>query len=492
MNKKEIIENISKKGNGEIYLGIVGAVRTGKSTFIKRFIENLVVPNIDDEIERKRCLDEIPQSAGGKTIMTIEPKFVPSSGASIKIEEFTTNVKLIDCVGFVVPEAKGYEDEDGNPRLVKTPWYDDEIPFVDAAQIGTEKVIKDHSTIGIVITTDGSIGEIKRDNFVDIEQKVITELKEMNKPFIVVLNTTSPKSNEVENLSASLKEKYEVPVIPISVEDMNEIDILNILKEGLYEFPVEEVNVNIPDWIAILNENNEIKQKYINTMRECIVSINKLRDMEKINLNFEKSKYIQKAYISNVNYALGEVTINLEAPIELYDEILKEIMGVSINSKADLLKMFQDFRDGNNEYEQISNAIKQVKQTGYGVALPLLTDMKLETPEVIKQSGRYGVKLKAKASSIHMIKVDVESSFEPIIGSEVQSKELIEHLIKSQEENPNNIWKSEIFGRSLDVIVGEGIQSKLSTINESTKYKLIQILTKIVNKGSNSLIAIVL
>ncbi len=492
MNKKEIIENISKKGNGEIYLGIVGAVRTGKSTFIKRFIENLVVPNIDDEIERKRCLDEMPQSAGGKTIMTIEPKFVPSSGASIKIEEFTTNVKLIDCVGFVVPEAKGYEDEDGNPRLVKTPWYDDEIPFVDAAQIGTEKVIKDHSTIGIVITTDGSIGEIKRDNFVDIEQKVITELKEMNKPFIVVLNTTSPKSNEVENLSASLKEKYEVPVIPISVEDMNEIDILNILKEGLYEFPVEEVNVNIPDWIAILNENNEIKQEYINTMRECIVSINKLRDMEKINLNFEESKYIQKAYISNVDYALGEVTINLEAPIELYDEVLKEIMGVSINSKADLLKMFQDFRDGNNEYEQISNAIKQVKQTGYGVALPLLTDMKLETPEVIKQSGRYGVKLKAKASSIHMIKVDVESSFEPIIGSEVQSKELIEHLIKSQEENPNNIWKSEIFGRSLDVIVGEGIQSKLSTINESTKYKLIQTLTKIVNKGSNSLIAIVL
>lgn len=488
MEKKEIIGSLSNLGNGEIYLGVVGAVRTGKSTFIKRFIENLVVPNIEDEIEKKRCLDEIPQSAQGKTIMTIEPKFVPSSGANIKVEEFETKVKLIDCVGYVIDEAKGFEDEDGEPRMVKTPWYDDEIPFIEAASIGTEKVIKDHATIGIVVTTDGSIGEISRNSYVEAEEQVITELKNLNKPFIVIMNSTHPNNTETIGLSKSLSDRYEVPVIPVSAENLNEIEIMNILKEALYEFPIEQVNVNIPDWIAILDKENWLKEIYLEKIKECVVSINKLRDVNDINLNFETSEHIHKAYISEVNTNTGEVTINLEPPADLYNNILKETMGVSVNSKAELLKMFLDFQNGKSEYERFASALKQVNQTGYGIASPTLQDMKLDTPEIIKQGGRYGVKLKAVASSIHMIKVDVESTFEPIIGSELQSKELIDYLMKDQD----NIWKSEIFGRSLDVIVKEGIQAKLAMMPDNMRFKLSQVITKMVNKGSNNLIAIVL
>lgn len=492
MDKKEIIESISVKGNGEIYLGVVGAVRTGKSTFIKRFIENLVVPYIEDDIDKKRCLDEIPQTAQGKTIMTIEPKFVPSSGSTIKVDEFTTNIKLVDCVGYVIPEAKGYEDEMGNPRMVKTPWFEEELPFIEAAKMGTEKVIKDHATIGIVITTDGSIGEFNRNSYVETEEKIVNELKNINKPFIVIMNTTHPHSNEIRNLCTELREKYGVPVLPLSVDMMSETDALNILKEALYEFPIEDIEVKIPDWIGVLNKNHPIKVLYLDKIKESIHEVDKLRDIENINVDFTNINEISNAYISNVNTKTGEVTLTLEAPDHLYDNVLKETIGVSVNSKAELLRVFQDFADGKSEYESIKIALKQVNTTGYGIAFPKLTDMRLEKPEIIKQSGRYGVKLKAVASSIHMIKVDVESSFEPIIGSEIQSKELINYLMKDQETNPNGIWKSEIFGRSLEVIVQEGIQAKLSMLPENARYKLGQTITKMVNKGSNNLIAIVL
>lgn len=492
MDKKEIIESISIKGNGEIYLGVVGAVRTGKSTFIKRFIENLVVPYIVDDIDKKRCLDEIPQTAQGKTIMTIEPKFVPSSGSTIKVDEFTTNIKLVDCVGYVIPEAKGFEDEMGNPRMVKTPWFEEELPFIEAAKIGTEKVIKDHATIGIVITTDGSIGEFSRGAYVETEEKIVNELKDINKPFIIIMNTTHPHSNETRNLCNELREKYNVPVLPLSVDMMSETDGLNILKEALYEFPIEDIEVKIPDWIGVLNSNHPIKMLYLDKIKESIHEVDKLRDIENINVDFTNIDEISNAYISNVNTKTSEVTLTLEAPENLFDNVLKETIGVSINSKAELLRVFQDFADGKSEYESIKIALKQVHSSGYGIAFPKLSDMRLEKPEIIKQSGRYGVKLKAVASSIHMIKVDVESSFEPIIGSEIQSKELINYLLKDQETNPNGIWKSEIFGRSLEVIVQEGIQAKLSMLPENARYKLGQTITKMVNKGSNNLIAIVL
>ena len=491
MDKMEIIKNTSSRTGGEIYLGVVGGVRTGKSTFIKKVIENLVVPYIEDEYEKKRALDEIPQSSGGKTIMTIEPKFVPTSAAKITIDDFTCSMRLIDCVGYVINNAKGAEDENG-PRMVKTPWYDEEIPFVEAAEVGTEKVIKDHSTIGIVMTTDGSIGEFDRSDYLDAENRVITELKEIGKPFIVVLNTTHPTLPDTERLAQSLKDEYGVPVLPISVETMTDKDITNILREALYEFPIVEVKVDMPEWIAILNSKHEVKKKYIESIKESVVEVDKLRDIDNITSHFLDNEYIEKAYLSNVDPSTGEVTITLDAPSELYNNVLTDIIKIDVKNKAELLSLFQEYNEAKVEYDQIKYALKMAKQTGYGVASPTLADMKLDTPEIIKQGSRYGVKLKAVAPSIHMIRVDVNSTFEPIIGSELQSKELINYLMRDYEVAPQNIWKSEIFGRSLDVIVQEGIQSKISLMPENIRFKLAQTLSKIVNKGSNNLIAIVI
>ncbi len=492
MKDNKIIESISKRGNGEIYLGVVGAVRTGKSTFIKRFIENLVVPNITDEYEKKHCLDEIPQSAQGKTIMTTEPKFVPSNGAKIKVEEFETNVKLIDCVGYIIPGSNGYEDENGNPRMVLTPWFKEPVNFETAAEIGTEKVIKDHATIGIVVTSDGSFGEIKRESYVEAEEKVINELKEINKPFIVILNTTHPEDIGTKELARKLKEEHNVPVLPISVESMTEYEIYDILKAALYEFPVLDIQIKLPEWVHILSNNHPVKEEYLTKIKSSTLSVTKLKDVDEILSYFKESKYISKAYISNVDTATGIVNINLDSEDDLYNEVLNEMMGDTVNTKAGMLKIFSSYKETKEETDILKAAIKTAKQTGYGIVYPTLKDMQLDTPEIVKQGSRYGVKLKATASSYHIIKADVVSLFEPIIGSELQSKELISYLMKDYETDPTNIWRSEIFGRSLDVIVKEGIQAKLSVVPETTRYKLTQTITKIVNKGSSNLIAIVL
>ena len=491
MDKKEIIKNIAKRSNGEIYLGVVGAVRTGKSTLIKRMIENLIIPNIEDEYERKRALDEAPQSAAGKTIMTTEPKFVPNNSAKIQIDDITCNIKLIDCVGYMINNAIGATDENG-PRMVKTPWYTEEIPFTEAAEIGTEKVIKEHSTIGIVVTSDGSIGEFQRTDYIDAEKRIIEELKSIGKPFIIILNSTHPTLPETERLSEKLKEDYNVPVLPISIEAMNEKDMYNILKEALYEFPVLEVKFNMPEWIAILNPDNEIKKSYIESIKECITEIDKIKDVDKITENLIKNKNIEKCYLSDIDTSTGIITVNLTAPNELFNKTLKALIKTDIKSKADLLSLFQEYNVAKKEYDQIKYALKMVKQTGYGIATPSIEDMKLDKPEIIKQGSRFGVKLKAVSPSIHMIRVDVESTFEPIIGSEIQSKELIDYLTRDQDKNPNEIWKSEIFGRSLDSIVQEGIQSKINLMPDNIRFKLQNTLTKVVNKGSNNVITIVI
>jgi len=491
MEKKDIIKNIAERTGGDIYLGVVGAVRTGKSTFIKKVVENLIVPNIEDEYERKRALDEIPQSAGGKTIMTTEPKFVPNTAAKIKIDDFSCNIRLIDCVGYLINDAKGAEDENG-PRLVKTPWYDDAISFTEAAEVGTEKVIKDHSTIGIVVTTDGSIGDFKRNDYVEAETRVIQELKEIGKPFIVVLNSTHPMTPDTQNIAERLKEEHNVPVIPMNVDAMNTKDMYSILREALYEFPIIDVKVNMPEWIAILNSRHEVKKSYIDAIRASVVEVDKLRDVENITSHFMNSEVISKSYLSDVNPATGEVTITLESPNELYNKVLSDIIKIDVTNRADLLNMFQELQEAKKEYDQIKYALKMVKQTGYGVATPTLDDMRLATPEITKQGPRFGVKLKATAPSIHMIRVDVNSTFEPIIGSEIQSKELINYLMKDYEKEPGSIWKSEIFGRSLDAIVQEGIQSKINMMPDNIRFKLQNTLTKVVNKGSNNMIAIVL
>ena len=491
MDKQEIIKNIAKRSGGDIYLGVVGAVRTGKSTFIKRMVETLIVPHIEDEYERKRALDEIPQSAAGKTIMTTEPKFVPNNTAKIKIDDFTCNIRMIDCVGYMIDKAIGATDENG-PRMVKTPWYNEEIPFIEAAEIGTEKVIKDHSTIGIVITTDGSIGDFERGDYIEAETRVIEELKSIGKPFIEILNSTHPTLPETVRLAESLKEEHQVPVLPISIEAMNEKDMYDILREALYEFPVLEVKVNMPEWITILNPDHPVKESYMNAIRESVVEIDKLKDIEHITEHFLNNEMIEKAYLSEVDPSTGIITITLTAPANLYNQTLTDIIKIDVKNKADLLALFQEFNTAKKEYDQIKYALKMVKQTGYGVATPAIEDMKLDNPEIVKQGPRYGVKLKAVAPSIHMIRVDVESTFEPIIGSEIQSKELIDYLTKDKDKNPKEIWKSEIFGRSLDSIVQEGIQSKINMMPDNIRLKLQTTLTKVVNKGSNNLIAIVI
>ena len=492
MEKENVIASLSKRAGGEIYLGVVGAVRTGKSTFIKRFIENLVVPNVNDEYEKKKCLDEVPQSAQGKQIMTTEPKFVPSSGAKIKVDEFETNIKLVDCVGYVIKDATGFTTEDGNPRMVKSPWFDDYIPLTEAAELGTEKVIKDHATIGIVVTTDGSITEIERESYVEAEEKVIHELQEIGKPFIVVLNSVHPEKEETQNLARKLNEEYNVPVMPVSADKLTEDELKDLLKTALYEFPVMDTNVKIPKWIDVLKNDDEIKLHYIEKIKDIVYRVNKLKDVDSINNLFMESEYISKSYISDFDSSTGNVTITLESSDELFEQTLKNAVGKEKITKSNLLNMFVSYGENEVELKNIKSAIKMAKSTGYGIMHPTIKDMQLSTPEIIKQGSRFGVKLKAKASSIHLIKVDVESSFEPIIGSEIQSKELIDYIMKDYENDKNSIWQSEIFGRSLEQIVKEGIEAKLAMMPETARFKLSNTVTKIVNKGANNLIAIVI
>ena len=492
MEKKDIIEAISHRGGGEIYLGVVGPVRCGKSTFIKRFIENMVVPNITDEYTKKKCLDEIPQTSEGKTIMTTEPKFVPSSGATIQIDKFETNIKLVDCVGYVIPDAQGFEDENKNPRMVKTPWFTDSIPFIEAAEIGTQKVIEDHATIGIVVTTDGSFGELKRNSYIDAEEKVVNELKKINKPFVIVLNTSKPNASETISLKEELEIKYSTPVLAVDIDRARDEDLINILRVSLDEFPVTDIKVNMAKWISHLPNDNEIKLSYINNIKSAITSVDKLKDVRGIIDFFNDNEYIKETYVSELNPSTGIVKLNIIEKEDLFKNIISDIMGDEDMTKSKIIGIFTTYKSTKEEYDIIKKAITMADTTGYGIIYPTLKDMKLQNPEIIKQGSRYGVKLKALATSIHLMKVDVESTFEPIIGSESQSKELIDHIMKDYETNPEDIWHSEIFGRSLNDIVKEGISAKLSLMPDQVRNKLASVTTKIVNKGANNLIAFVI
>ncbi|UOQ85885.1 stage IV sporulation protein A [Gracilibacillus salinarum] len=492
MERVDIFKDISKRTNGDIYLGVVGAVRTGKSTFIKKFMEKTVLPNIANESDRLRAQDELPQSAAGKTIMTTEPKFVPNQAVSLTVEEgLEVNVRLVDCVGYTVNSAQGFEDENG-PRMIHTPWYEEPIPFHDAAEIGTRKVIQEHSTMGIVVTTDGSIGEIPREDYEEAENRVVDELKEVGKPFIMIINSVQPYNQETELLRQELSEKHDIPVLSMSVESMSEHDVNNVLREVLYEFPVLEVNVNLPSWVLVLDESHWLRKNYQLAIEETVKDIRRLRDVDHVIGQFDQFDYIQQASLAGIEMGEGVADIDLHAPDELYDQVLKEIVGEEIRGKDHLLQLMQEFTNAKREYDQISDALKMVKQTGYGVAAPALSDMALEEPEIIRQGPRFGVRLKAVAPSIHMIKVDVESEFAPIIGTEKQSEELVRYLMQDFEEDPLSIWQSDIFGRSLSSIVREGIQAKLSLMPENARFKLKETLERIINEGSGGLIAIIL
>ncbi|HLS08289.1 stage IV sporulation protein A [Lentibacillus sp.] len=492
MERVDIFNDISKRTNGDIYLGIVGAVRTGKSTFIKHFMELGILPNIGDESERGRAQDELPQSAAGKTIMTTEPKFIPNQAVSVHVDEgLDVNVRLVDCVGYAVESAKGFEDENG-PRMINTPWYEDPIPFHDAAEIGTRKVIQEHSTIGVIVTTDGTFGEIARTDYEEPEEKIVEEMKEVGKPFIMVINSARPTSHETELLRQELMEKYDIPVLAMNVETMTEHDVYNVMREALYEFPVLEVNVNLPSWVMVLNEDHWLQRNYQDAIQSTVKNIRRLRDVDHIVGDFADYDYIDRANIAGMEMGDGIAEIDLHAPDYLYDEVLKEIVGEEIRGKDHLLELMQDFAHAKREYDQVAGALQMVKQTGYGIAAPTLEDMKLDEPEIIRQGSRFGVRLKAIAPSIHMVQVEVESEFAPIIGTEKQSEELVRYLMQDFEEDPLSIWESDIFGRSLSSIVREGIQAKISLMPENARYKLKDTLERIINEGSGGLIAIIL
>lgn len=492
MNTTEILKNIAQRTGGDIYLGVVGPVRVGKSTFIKKFMEKAVIPYIHDEYEKARMIDELPQSGEGKTIMTTEPKFVPNNAASIEFEDgFNVNVRLVDCVGYVIPEAKGYKDENGM-RMVRTPWYDQAIPFNEAAKTGTQKVIQDHSTIGIVVTSDGTVTDLSREAYIEAEQEVIDELLSIGKPFIVIVNTRNPNSVSCTGIVEKLHEKYNVPVLGLSIESLNEVDIHNLLREALYEFPVSEINIQLPQWLAVLNDDHWLKKNINETIQASMSAVEKLREVEEITKVLNENEYIDSSNISTIEPGSGNVFVEITIRNGLYNDILREIMGVEIKDKAELMSLMQDFSKAKREYDAISSALKMVKQTGYGFASASLNDIELSTPEIIKQGNRYGVRLKAIAPSIHMIKVDVESSFEPIIGSKEQSEELIRYLLREADTDDQSIWDSDIFGRKLSDLIRDGLNAKLSMIPEAARVRLQDILTKLVNKGKGNVIAIVL
>lgn len=492
MEKVDIFRDIAERTGGDIYLGVVGAVRTGKSTFIKRFMEAVVLPNMPSEAERMRATDELPQSAAGKTIMTTEPKFVPNQAVQLRVTEgLDVNVRLVDCVGYTVDGAKGYEDENG-PRMVNTPWFEEAIPFQEAAEIGTRKVVQEHSTLGVVVTTDGSIAEIPRASYVAAEERVVEELREVGKPFIMILNSTNPQSEQTLQLRSELAEKYDIPVIALSVANMGEREVTTVLREVLYEFPVHEVNVNLPSWVMVLNERHWLRNHFENSVRETVKDIRRLRDVDRVVEQFTQYDFVERAGLSGMSMGQGVAEIDLYAPDELYDKVLMEVVGVEIRGKDHLLQLMQDLTYAKREYDRFSDALEMVKTTGYGIASPSLEEMKLDEPELIRHGSRFGVRLKATAPSIHMIRVDVESEFAPIIGTEKQSEELVRYLIQDFEENPIKIWESDIFGRSLHSIVREGIQGKIAMMPDNARYKLQETLGRIINEGSGGLIAIIL
>lgn len=491
MDTSSILKTIGERCGGDIYLGVVGPVRVGKSTFIKRFMELAVIPYMSDEYEKARSIDELPQSGEGRTIMTMEPKFVPNQAANITFDDgFQVKVRLVDCVGFIIPEAKGYKDENGI-RMVRTPWFEDAIPFNEAAKIGTQKVIKEHSTIGIVVTSDGSICDLSRESYIDAESEVIDELINIGKPFIVIINSVNPNGTYCQSIKDKLTEKYNVPVLPLSVQNLNENELLSVLKEALYEFPVAEINIEIPSWLKVLDAEHPLKKSITTTISDSLKQISKLREINEITSLLKQNDNIDSANLKDLDIGKGIANVEIKLKNGLYNNILKEIIGEEISDKADLIRIMQEFSKAKKEYDSIAGALSMVKQTGYGFAGSNINDIVLSKPEIIKQGARYGVKITAKAPSIHMIKVDVDSVFEPIIGSQSQCEELIKYLLRD-ESNPNAIWESEIFGRHLSDIIRDGMNSKLSMIPENARVRLQEILKKLVNKGKGNVIAIVL
>ena len=487
-----IYEDIAKRTQGDIYIGVVGPVRTGKSTFIRKFMETLVLPNIENEVKRDRTRDEIPQSGSGKTIMTVEPKFVPADGVVIQLKDSVSlKVRMVDCVGYIVEGALGHE-ENGKQRLVSTPWSKDAMTFEEAAEIGTKKVIRDHSTIGVVVITDGSVTGIERGSYIEAEERVIDELKSMNKPFVVILNSLTPKDEKTEILRNELEEKYEVPILPVNVEQMEEPDIENILETVLYDFPLNEIRINISKWVEGLEKNHWIKESIISTLKQCIANLQKIRDIDDIVNGFENLEFLDGVTVENVELGEGVVNIQLSTKQELFYNVLEEKSGFKIEEDSQLLNLVTTLSKVKQEYDKIEVALNDAKNFGYGVVAPSLSELSLEEPEIIKQGKQYGVKLKANAPSLHIIKADISTEVSPIVGNQNQGEEMVKYLLNEFEQNPSEIWESNMFGKSLNDLVKEQLQSKLYTMPDEIRFKIQKTLQKIINEGSNNIITIIL
>ncbi|MGN0504545.1 MAG: stage IV sporulation protein A [Ruminococcus sp.] len=492
MEQRNIYQDIATRTGGDIYIGVVGPVRTGKSTFTKRFMDTLVIPNISDEYRRERAQDELPQSAAGRTIMTTEPKFIPEDAVDIDLGgNVKLSVRMIDCVGYIVPEALGYMEED-TPRMVKTPWFSEEIPFDKAAEFGTQKVITDHSTIGLVITTDGSIGDIPREAYIDAEERVIKELKDISKPFIILLNTLEPTSQSAQSLSQELAAKYMVPVIPISCLELDETEIKRILAQILLEFPIREIRIDLPSWIVSLSKDHWLKSSILSDISASGGKINKLREVQQIAEEICQNEYISAARLSSIDLGTGTATISVFMSHELFFKVLSEETGLDIPDEKSLLMSFAALREKQSKYERIAEAYENVMNEGYGIVMPTMEELKLEEPQIIKQSGKYGVKLKASAPSVHMMKIDTYAQVTPIVGSEQQSEDLVKYLLKEFEEDPVKIWDSDIFGKSVSDLVNEGLHNKLYRMPSDARKKLCETMEKIINDGCNGLICIIL
>ncbi len=492
MGEYNIYQDISDRTQGDIYLGVVGPVRTGKSTFIKKFMELLVIPNIENDYKKERMLDELPQSGSGKTIMTTEPKFVPNEAVAIKLQENASfKVRLIDCVGYLVKGALGYQENEF-PRMVSTPWSEEPIPFEQAAELGTKKVIKEHSTIGIVVTTDGSITDISRQSYIEPEERVIAELKEINKPFIIVLNSTNPTHPDTINLRDKLFEKYDVPVICIDCLNMTIDDINGILEKILFEFPVKELNFTLPKWIESLEFNHWLKGEILENLKSSIVNIQKLRDVEKITSGFKNSQNISSVNLEEINLGEGVSNIEIRLKDNLFYQILGEESGYAIEGEHQLLSLIKELSYAKKEYDKVKDALNDVRTLGYGVVPPSFEEMSLEEPEMLKQGNSFGIKLKASAPSLHFIRADVEAEVAPMVGTQKQGEDLVNYLLDKFENDPSKLWETNMFGKSLHELVQEGLQNKLTKMPQDVQTKLQKTLTRIVNEGNGGLICIII
>ena len=492
MENLGLYEDIAKRTDGDIYVGVVGPVRTGKSTFIKNFMDLLVIPNIDNEYKKERAQDELPQSAAGKTIMTTEPKFVPNEAIDITIDaKLKLKTRLVDCVGYLIPNSIG-ATEDDQPRMVKTPWSSEEMPFEQAAEIGTKKVIEEHSTIGILITTDGSITEIPREDYVKAEERVVSELKAINKPFVILLNSENPNSSETINLANELSQKYNSTIIPINCANLNMNDITNIFSNILYEFPVSQINFKFPAWVNGLDLEHELKIKLFSEIKDSFGNVSLLREISPCVKNISQTDIISNANTDNIMLGTGNVNISINLRDDLFYKILTEMTGVQIDNEGDLFAIISDLSKTKTRYDKIAYALEEVDRKGYGIVTPSIDELILDEPEMVKQGSRFGVKLKATAPSLHIIKANIETEVSPIVGSEKQSEELVNYLLSEFENDPKKIWESNIFGKSLHSLVNEGLQTKLSKMPEEAQMKLQETLERIVNEGSGGLICIIL